>query len=90
MLFGLVGFIAGLIFDIQWLWMAGGIVIILNDILGIIGGFLKPLIPVILAIIGAIIIEPWYLGVMVASAIFALLDIPMNIKRISGWRPPGI
>jgi hypothetical protein len=84
-LFEIIGigfFLFGFFGDILWLIIVGGIAIVLEDIIEISTGILNPLIPIILSVILAIILKPWYIGIFWASAVFKILNIPTATMKI--------
>ena len=81
-LLSLGGFVAGYFFDLGWLMIVGGILIVLGDVADMAMGVLNPLSPIVLAIIGVLLLTPWYLGVFSASAIFHVLNIPTSLKKV--------
>ena len=81
-LVSVVGFLSGFFLDIFWLIIAGGILMVIDDVIEIAMGVLNPIFPVILAIVLALIITPWYVGVFWASAAFKVLGVPRAFKKI--------
>ena len=81
-LVGLGSFIVGYFGAIWWLMVLGGGLVVLDDIIEISMGVLKPLFPIALAIFLAIVIAPWYVGVFWASAAFKVLGIPASLKKV--------
>jgi hypothetical protein len=81
-LLGLSAFFIGYFTNIWWLMMLGGCLVVLDDVIEIAMGILNPLFPVILAIILAIILTPWYVGIFWASAAFKVLGIPTSLRKI--------
>ncbi len=79
---GLFGFIFGFFFDISWLMIISGILLVLDDIIEIALKTLNPVFPILLAIALAIIISPWYVGVFWASAVFKIIGVPTSLKKI--------
>lgn len=75
-LFASAGFAAGYFFDIKWLLIIGGLLIVLDDIREIASGILDPWVPLALAVVLALVFSPWYAGVFWASAVFKLLNVP--------------
>lgn len=76
------GFLFGYFADLMWLMVLGGILVVLDDIVEMAMGILKPLFPVILAIVLAIIITPWYVGIFWASAIFKTFGIYTSLIKV--------
>ena len=72
-------FIIGILVNIEWLWIIGGIIMVFIDFMDLLSGILNPLAPVLFAILGIIFIHPWYLGVFVSIAIFQVINIPFGI-----------
>ena len=83
-LIALAAFLIGFFGKNESLLLFGGILVVLEDIGAIYYGVLKLPFPIILAGVLAIIINPWYVGVFWASAVFKLLDIPTNIGKLGG------
>lgn len=81
-LVGLGSFLIGYFGDIWWLMMLGGCLVMLDDTIDMATGVLKPLFPVALAILLAIVLTPWYVGVFWASAAFKVLGIPASLKMV--------
>lgn len=82
-LLGLGAFLAGYFADIWWLMMAGGILVVLDDILEMAMGILNPLFPLLLAVALAVVLAPWYVGVFWASAAFKVLGIPTSLLKVA-------
>ena len=72
-------FFAGFFFDIRWFAIGGGIVMVAEDLYEIHEGTLKHQFPALLALILAWLIDPWYMGVFWASAMFHVLNIPGDL-----------
>jgi len=81
-LIGLGGFLLGYFADTWWLMVVGGCLVVLDDVIEISMGILNPLFPVFLAIILAVLLSPWYVGVFWASAAFKVLGIPTSLKKV--------
>lgn len=81
-LVGLGGFLAGYFGDIWWLMVLGGCLVVLDDIVEVLMGVLNPLFPIALAVILALILTPWYVGVFWASAAFKVLNIPTSLRKV--------
>ena len=79
---GFGGFVTGYFTDMAWLMILGGCLVVLDDIIEIGMGVLKPLFPVLLAIGLAIVFTPWYVGIFWASAAFKVLGIPASLSKI--------
>lgn len=82
---GLVSFVAflyGFFADNSILMILGGSYLVIENLMGILSGMLKPAVPIILAVAGAILVNPWYAGVFWSVAIFEFLNIPYNLKRM--------
>lgn len=75
-------FLVGIFLRIEPIWFFSGIVLIINDLLAILVGELNPIFPIFSAIIAAIFINPWYLGVFWASEIFSVLSVPTSFLLI--------
>lgn len=84
-LIGLAGFLSGYFLDMQRLMIAGGFLIIFDDIMQVSMGMLRPLYPVLLAVVLAIAFSEWYVGVLWAAAAFRIPGIPISLMRI--YRP---
>jgi len=81
-LVGLGGFLVGYFSDIWWLMMVGGCLVVLDDVIEIGMGILNPLFPVLLAIVLAFFLTPWYVGVFWASAAFKVLGTPISLRKV--------
>jgi hypothetical protein len=81
-LVGLIGFLVGYFLHVKWLTIGGGLLIVFDDLMQMLVGALKPLFPLILAVVLALILSPWYVGIFWASAAFKILDIPTLIVSI--------
>lgn len=81
-IFGLVSFLMGYFMEIRWLMTIGGCVVVIDDILEIKMGILKPIFPILLATFLALFFTPWYVGVFWASAAFKVLGIPSSLIKI--------
>jgi len=79
-LVGLGSFLIGYFGGIWWLRVLGGCLVVLDDIMEISMGVLNPLFPIALAILLAIVLSPWYVGVF--SAAFKVLGIPTSLKKV--------
>lgn len=79
MLFSIMLFLFGFFRNISWLSIMGGCLIVFYDILDILAGFLKPIFPIIFAVMLASIIKPWYRGIFWASAIWHIIGFPWYI-----------
>lgn len=69
-------FLAGILTRRPALWIAGGLLMAARDVFEVWWGLLKPQFPILLAIIVAIFVKPWYLGVFWSLFVFHVLDIP--------------
>lgn len=56
---------------------------VVDDILEVYVGVLNPLFPIILAVLLASIISPWYVGIFWSQAVFHVLGIPTAIRKIT-------
>jgi hypothetical protein len=74
----LVGSASGLI----WLQLVGGAILVLRDLMAVLLGTLNPVFPVLLALVLAIALSPWYVGVFWASAVFAVLGLPFHVRQV--------
>jgi len=81
-LLALASFLVGFFTNTKPATIGGGTIVVLADLIAMWGGFLNPFLPTVLAIIGAIVIRPWYIGVFWASAIFAMLSIPHYLNLL--------
>lgn len=81
-LVGLGAFLGGYFFDIRWLLIVGGCLIVLDDVIEIGMGILHPLVPVILSAVLAVVMSPWYVGIFWASAAFKVLGVPASLRKI--------
>ena len=63
---------------IQFLWLMAGILMTIEDIIGMLNGELNPTFPILVAVVAMIIIKPWYLGLFWSIEIFALLNVPTS------------
>jgi len=75
-------FIIGIIIQSPVLIMIGGILMLINDIIGMAVGALNPTFPILLAIVLALIIKPWYVGIFWSMAIFNVISIPTALMKI--------
>ena len=55
--------------------VTGGIRLVF-DLIGMAAGALKPPAPIIAYIIGAVLVRPWYLGLIVGGSFANLIEIP--------------
>lgn len=81
-LIGLGAFLTGFFLEIGWLMVTGGILIVLDDVIEIATGILNPMFPVVLAVVLAIIVTPWYVGIFWASSGFKVLNIPTALIKV--------
>jgi hypothetical protein len=81
-LFGIGGFLVGYFSDTWWIMVAGGLVMVLDDIFQMQIGILNPFLPVVFAIVLAIIIDPWYVGIFWSLVCFKFLDIPSAVVKV--------
>ena len=81
-LVGLVGFLFGYFAEVWWLMVVGGCLIVLDDVIEIGMGILNPLFPVVFAVVLAVFMTPWYVGMFWASAAFKVLGIPTSLKKL--------
>ncbi|OGJ37429.1 MAG: hypothetical protein A2383_02425 [Candidatus Pacebacteria bacterium RIFOXYB1_FULL_39_46] len=58
------------------IWILGGVLMLIDDVIAMALGVLNPIAPIMLAIIFAIFIQPWYLALFWSIAVFAVLGIP--------------
>ena len=79
---GLAGFLSGYFLHLGWIMMVGGTLVVLDDIIEIAMGVLNPVFPILLAIVLAIILTPWYVGIFWASAAFQLFNIPISFRKV--------
>lgn len=75
-------FLIGVLLGIPFLVILGGILMVIDDLLGMFTGALNPVFPILLAVILAFTIKPWYVGVFWSLAAFGILDIPTALKKI--------
>lgn len=61
----------------------GGVRLVI-DLIGMAVGALKPPVPVIAYIIGAVLVQPWYLGVVIGGAFANLVEIPGLLMAMGG------
>jgi len=73
-----ITFLIGVFIGSEILWFIAGLIMAIEDILSMLSGELKPTFPIIVATIGAVIINPWYLGIFWSIEIFALLGVPTS------------
>lgn len=76
-------FLMGIFTGTGSLVVAGGIIMLINDVIAMGLGALNPLFPIILAIALGVIIQPWYVGVFWSLAVFHVLDLPNAFKKVS-------
>jgi hypothetical protein len=81
-LLGVGGFVVWYLTDMWWVMVVGGLVMVLDDICDVSLGTLNPLFPVVFAIVLAMIIDPWYVGVFWSLACFKFLDMPGALAKI--------
>src|SRR3989304_4398137 len=79
---GVLGFMCGYFLEYYWIMVAGGIIVVADVLIEMGLGVLKPLFPIILAIVLALIISPWYVGIFWSSAAFKIFGIPNSINKI--------
>lgn len=79
---GLGSFLYGYFMGISWFLVIGGCLVVLDDCIELALGVLKPTFPVLLAIVLALIMKPWYVGIFWASSAFKVLGIPAIIMKI--------
>lgn len=82
MLFSIILFLIGFFKNIVWLSILGGFLIVVYDILDMSAGFLKPLFPIVFAIMLASVVKPWYMGVFWASAVWHIIGFPWYIGSL--------
>lgn len=87
-LFALFAFIIGYFTNFYPLMIVGGVLLIIQDIFSMAQGILKPLGPIMLAIILGFVFTPWYVGVIWSVAVFMLLDIPTDLRRLKTGQLP--
>ncbi len=75
-------FLAGVFTQSHTLVLVGGVAVVLLDVAAIFARVLNPAFPVLLAIILAVVLDPWYYGVFWASAAFHILGLPTYIARV--------
>lgn len=75
-------FLAGIIVGSPTLMVVGGVFMALGDVIDMYSGVLKPVTPIIAAIILGGIIKPWYLGVFWSMAIFHVWDLPSSFMKV--------
>lgn len=76
-------FLVGFFIGSPIITIVGGILMVINDILEVYVGALNPLFPIILAVILASIISPWYVGIFWSQAVFHVLGIPTAILKVT-------
>lgn len=79
-LLSLASFIYGFFAGQTVVAIVGGIILILQDLIAIWLGILKPAVPIILAVILALLIRPWYFGVFWSSTVFQIFNVPLYLK----------
>ncbi len=82
-LLGLAAFLAGYFGDVWWLMMAGGVLVVLDDVIEMAMGILNPLFPLLLAAVLTVVLTPWYVGIFWASAAFKVLGIPTSLLKVA-------
>ena len=85
-LFGLSAFVYGFFTHRPLLTDIGGGILVATDIFFMLAGALQPGFPIVAAIIGALLIDPWRYGVYWASAVFAFFSVPFYLLWL--FRPP--
>lgn len=78
----LVGFVLGFFLEVNWLLFICGSLLALDHALQILAGTMRPHFQVLLAVVLAIAISPWYVGVFWSVAALEVLNIPENLRRI--------
>ena len=81
-LIGLGAFLTGFFMDVGWLTMLGGSLVVLDDVVPIALGVLNPGFPVVLAVVLALFLTPWYMGVFWASAGCMVLEVPTAFIKV--------
>lgn len=81
-LLALSSFIYGFFAEQRAFAISGGVVLILLDVVAIWVGVLKPLFPLLFAIVLALLVKPWYYGVFWSCAVFQILNIPAYIAML--------
>ena len=84
MILSIVAFLIGFFQHIFWLAIVGGCLIVLYDILDMLAGLLNPAFPIVFAVILAVIIKPWYIGIFWASAIWHIISLPWYMRDLFG------
>jgi hypothetical protein len=72
----------GVLGSIPWLMMLGGITLVVRDVAGVMLGVLNPVFPLVFAVVLALFVDPWYVGVFWASAVFAVLGLPFHLNQV--------
>jgi hypothetical protein len=75
-------FFVGYFTSVHWLMLIGGIILVLDDIYEMYIGILNPLFPIVFAVFLSVLLDPWYVGVLWASAGFKILNVPVDLRRI--------
>ncbi len=81
-IFGVFAFFIGYFSAVNWLLIAGGIILVADDTLNIFSGSLKPIVPLVFALALSLIMHPWYIGFFCGFAVFAILDIPTSFRNL--------
>lgn len=81
-LFALIAFVLGFFASVTWLTILGGLLLVFDEVMEIFSGMLNPTFPIIFAILLALIINPWYIGVFWSITAFKTLNIPTYLSVI--------
>lgn len=81
-LFGISAFLGGYFGGVWWLMLAGGAALVLDDVVEIAMGILNPLFPILLALVLVVVLDPWYVGIFWASAVFKIFNIPTALLKV--------
>lgn len=81
-------FFVGYLGGPDWLLILGGVMLIVDNLTTIALGLTTPLLPVGLAALLALIVQPWYAGIFLGCAVFTLLGLPNSIRKL--WDPEQV
>lgn len=80
---GLGGFLVGFFLNINWLMIAGGILVVLDNSIDFpLEVSKKVLFRAIVVVVLAIMIKPWYVGIFWASSVFRVISIQTSLRKI--------
>lgn len=75
-------FLTGVALGSPWIAILGGILLVSHDIVGVYAGPLKPTALVASAVVLALFVRPFYMGIFWASAFWHAIGVPEHIKLL--------